>query len=393
MLRRLLLVLCGGLLPVLLLLLPAVASAAPVTVTLRIEGKTDTLYENAVTTDVRTIDVGDGSGPHTCDGTNNAANPTPGPTRGAAFAAAASGPGGFAFHGTYFASFEDVGFDTIAGQSVAYDPATSQFLVEYKNGVAASVGSCQDKIHSGDDVLYAYGTGSEQLLKLSGPVTVSPGATATLRVSDAVSNAPVAGAVVAGTSSGPDGTVRIALPGRGPTRLKASKPGTIRSNALTVCATDGADGACASTQCITNGRDGLCGTRDRTAPVSGIRGIAEGRRFAHGRGPRRLRAHVDADPSGLRIVKLRLTRTDHGRCTYFSGRSERFRPGRLSGGTRCGAKRGYWFGVGDDPDVDYLLPRRLPRGRYVLDVNAIDKAYNRDDGRQRGRNRIVFHVR
>jgi hypothetical protein len=29
----------------------------------------------------------------------------------------------------------------------------------------------------------------------------------------------------------------------------------------------------------------------------------------------------------------------------------------------------------------------------VLDVNAVDKAYNRDDARRRGANRIVFHVR
>jgi len=28
----------------------------------------------------------------------------------------------------------------------------------------------------------------------------------------------------------------------------------------------------------------------------------------------------------------------------------------------------------------------------VLDANAIDKAYNRDDKRRRGGNRIVFHV-
>jgi len=389
--RRLLLVLCGGLL--LVLCLPALAAAAPVTVDLRIEGRTDTLYEGTVTTDVRTIDVGDGSGAHTCDGTNNGANPTPGPTRGAAFVAGASGPGGFSFHGTWFASFQDASFDTIAGQSVAFDPVTNSFLVEYKNAVSALVGSCQDKIADGDDVLYAYGTGSEQLLKLSGPATVPAGGTATLRVSDAASNVPVAGATINGASTAADGTVTVVLPGRGPQRYKASKPGAIRSNSVTVCATDGADGACGTAQCVTSGNDGRCGTRDRKAPVAGIRGIAEGQRFARGKGPRRLRAHVDPDPSGLREVKLRLTRNDKGRCSYFSGRSERFRRGRLIGGSRCGAQHGYWFAVGDRQDVDYLLPRRLSRGRYVLDVTAVDKAGNRDAGRQRGRNRVVFYVR
>lgn len=389
--RRLLLGLCGGLW--LLLCLPALAASAPVTVNLRIEGKAATLYEAAVTTDVRTIDVGDGSGPHTCDGTNNGANPTPGPTRGAAFVAGASGPGGFTFHGTWFASFQDASFDTIAGQSVAYDPTTTSFLVEYKNAVASSVGSCQDKIAGGDDVLYAYGTGGEQLLKLSGPATVPPGGTATLRVSDAASNAPVAGATINGASTAADGTVNVVLPGRGPQRYKASKPGAIRSNGVTVCATDGADGACGTAQCVTSGNDGRCGTRDRTAPVSGIRGIREGQRFARKKGPRRLRAHVDPDPSGLRSVKLRLTRNDHRRCSYFSGPSERFRRNRLVRGKRCGAERGYWFEVGAESDIDYLLPRRLSRGRYVLDVTATDKAGNRDAVRQRGRNRVVFYVR
>ena len=389
--RRLLLSLCGGLL--LLLCLPALAASAPVTVNLRIEGKTATLYEGAVTTDVRTIDVGDGSGPHTCDGTNNRANPTPGPTRGAAFVAAATGPGGFSFHGSYFASFQDVSFDTIAGQSVAYDPTTTSYLVEYKNAAFSPRGSCQDKIAGGDDVLYAYGTGGEQLLKLSGPATVPPGGTATLRVTDAASNAPVAGATINGSSTAADGTVTVVLAAPGPQSFKASKPGAIRSNSVTVCATDGTDRACGTAQCVTSGNDGRCGTRDRKPPVTGIRGIAEGQRFARNKGPRRLRAHVDPDPSGLRAVKLRLTRNDKRRCSYFSGGAERFRRNRLIRGKRCGAERGYWFEVGADSEIDYLLPRRLSRGRYVLDVTAVDKAGNRDAGRQRGRNRVVFYVR
>jgi hypothetical protein len=49
--------------------------------------------------------------------------------------------------------------------------------------------------------------------------------------------------------------------------------------------------------------------------------------------------------------------------------------------------------VSDRASVDYLLPEKLPRGHYVLDVVAIDKALNRDGVRQRGRNRSVFDVR
>jgi hypothetical protein len=392
--RRLLLILIGGLL--LLLCIPALAAAAPVTVDLRIEGKTSTLYEGTVTTDVRPIDVGDGTGSHKCDGTNNAANPTPAPTRGAAFVAAAQGPGGFSFQGTWFDSFEDVSFETIAGQSVAYDPGPpGRYLVEYKNAASAFVGSCQDQISNGDDILYAYGTGAEQLLKLAGPATATPGATATLHVTDAATGTPVSGATVDGKTSAADGSVAFALAAPGPVTFKAAKDGAIRSNSVTVCATNGDDGACGSatpTPCVTTGKDGLCGTRDLTAPVASLLGIVDRKHYARKKGPRRLRAHVE-DPSGLLAVKLRLTRNaGGGHCTYFSGRSERFRPGRLITGSRCGATRGQWFKVGDDADVDYLLPKRLPRGRYVLDVNAIDKAYNRADKRKRGKNRIVFYV-
>lgn len=397
--HRVLAFLVGGLL--LALALPALAAAAPVTVNFRIEGKTRTLYEGRVTTDVGPIDVGDGTGPHACDGTTTPGVTVPAPTRGNAFFSAARGPGGFTFTGTF--TF-DLQFSVIAGDPVAFDPGTGEFLAEYKNGAFAAVGSCGDQIRSGDDVLYAYATGSEQLLKLSGPSIVAPGASAALTVTDAATGLPVAGADVGGVTSGPDGTVHPTLADRGPHPFKASKTGAIRSNRVDVCVTDGADGACSTTlagpatgtgaapvdaACATTGTDGLCGTRDSTAPSASISGIAEHRHFARGKGPRTLHVNVKPDVSGLLTVKLRLTRTDGPRCTYFSGRSERF---RIPRGAKCGADNGFWFAVGDREQTSYLLPRALPRGRYVLDANAIDKSFNRDDARRRGSNRVVFFV-
>jgi hypothetical protein len=84
-------------------------------------------------------------------------------------------------------------------------------------------------------------------------------------------------------------------------------------------------------------------------------------------------------------VRLKLTRRVGKRCWSFSGSRERFI------GQRC--RRGHWFKVGDTASFDYLLPEKLPRGRYVLDVLAVDKANNRDTNRRRGRNRAVFTVR
>ena len=42
---------------------------------------------------------------------------------------------------------------------------------------------------------------------------------------------------------------------------------------------------------------------------------------------------------------------------------------------RCG--RGSFLRIGDRADWSYLLPKRLGRGRYVLEAKAIDGAFNR----------------
>ncbi|HEX8159989.1 MAG TPA: hypothetical protein VF526_21630 [Solirubrobacteraceae bacterium] len=380
-----------------MLALPALGEAAPVRVSLRIEGKSKTLYEGPITTDTRTFPVGGIE--HKCDGTNAGASLTAGPTRGAAFAQAAGDPAtGFPFTATWSDQFEDVTFSSIAGEDVGFDPVSQAFLAEFRNGVGSRVGSCQEKISEGDEVLYAYAPFGSVVLKLTGPSAAKPGEPVTLKVIDAEKATAVAGATVGGQTTGADGTAQVTLNATGQASFKATKMGAIRSNSLVVCATGGSDGACgtsvpaaapneaATPSCLTSGRDGRCGSRDTSAPSIRILGIANGKRFARGKGPRRIRAVVNEDPSGLLATKLRLTRTDRGRCTYFSGRSERFKR------VRCGTAVG-WFRVGDQPQIDYLLPSALPRGRYVLDVNAIDKAYNRDDLRRRGVNRIVFYVR
>jgi hypothetical protein len=392
--RRLTIVLAGWLL--VMLALPALGVGAPATVTLRIEGKTTTLYEGSVTTDIRAFNIGGVD--HKCDGTNAMANPSPGPTRGAAFAQAAGDPTtGFAFSATWSDAYEDVSFSSVAGEDVTFDPVSQAFLAEFRNGVGSLVGSCQEKIADGDEILYAYAPFGDVVLRLTGPSSAKPGGPVTLKVTDAGTAAPIQGASVGGQTTGADGTAQVTPAAPGPASFKATRSGAIRSNAVVVCATDGTDGACGTsmapapgppaTPCLTSGRDGRCGTPDLTAPAIAIRGIADGKRFARGRGPRRIQAVVDPDTSGLLATKLRLTRTDGKRCTYFSGKSERFRP------ARCGAAGGSWFRVGDQLEIDYLLPSALPRGRYVLDLNAVDKAFNRDNARCRGANRVVFHVR
>ena len=137
--------------------------------------------------------------------------------------------------------------------------------------------------------------------------------------------------------------------------------------------------------CVTDGSDGACGTvvpsaPDTTAPAAAIAGIRDGQRFSRRRAPRELHGTASDDPSGLWAVKIRLTRKLGKTCWYFSGSKERFLK------RTCGKK--YAFKVGEQPEWSYLLPSRLPRGRYVLDAYAIDNAFNHGTTQ-----RVAFRVR
>ena len=356
-----------GLVAGLALLVAAPAAAAPVTVDLRIEGPSRTLFEAPVTTDVRTFKFTDDSTEHRCDGTaaeNQGSSPLPVPTRGAAVAEAAERTP-FSIRGQWFDSLGSPSFSEIDGENVEFDPATNHFLAEYKNAQAASLGSCGDPVQAGDDVLFAYGDGSERLLALTGPGSARPGETVSVKVADAGDGSAVGGAEVSGRVTGADGTAVVGpFSQRGNQDLKATKSGTIRSNRLRVCVSDGQDGFCATT--TPAGTPGAA--RDSTAPATLI-ALRDGATFSRRRAPRLLRGSVTPDPSGLRTVKLRLARRSGGRCSYFSGRRERLV------GTRCG--RAFWFAIGDRANWSYLLPARLPAGSYVLEAKAIDGAFNR----------------
>jgi hypothetical protein len=350
-------------------LLPATAVAAdPVTVNLRIEGATKTLFEGPVSTGVRDFRFTNDTTSHTCDGTPRLGGSSPAavPTRGAVLAEAAD-TAPFDLEGTWNDQFGP-SLTRIAGESVAFDPATNRFLAEYENGQFASVGACSDDSHTGDDVLFAYADGSETLLALSGPAQGTPGGSVTLKVTDAGSGAPVAGATVDGATSGADGTVTVGPLATAPHEdFKASKAGAIRSNRVRVCVTQ---------------HD--CATVDSGRPNSRVRGIRDGKVFRHGKGPRVLHGAIGAEPAGLRLVRMSLQRKVNGRCRAYSVPRERFLK------RRCGGHPS--FKVSTEGDFKYLLPKRLTRGRYDLRMIAVNRAGQRDRVR-RGLNRVVFTVR
>jgi hypothetical protein len=366
--------LAGLALAVLALLVPAsVAAAAPVTVNLRVEGSAATLFEGPVTTDAKpALATASSGGPHPCDVGENLTPPTA--TR-AGNPTTALADSGVSWDATFDPNFAD-----FLISRVGTDVAGTAFWGVAVNGQFPPLGGCQVPLNAGDDVLWVFDGFGKALLRLAGPTTATAGVPFLVTVRDQSTGAPVAGATVAGATTDAAGNASVTLTQPGSQRLKATAPAAVRSNALVVAVAGAGQAAGQVVAGIT------AGVVDRTAPRSRTFTPLNGHTYRRARfSPRTIRVRAGDSGSGIRNVKLRLTRRVGNRCSSYSGRRERFV------GAKCGS--GFFFTVSESAAVDYLLPEKLPRGHYVLDVVAIDKALNRDGVRQRGRNRSVFDVR
>jgi hypothetical protein len=364
----------------LLLALAAPAGAAgPANVTVRVEGSADTLVPRTTVRTTTTPVNKDGQAGHTCTGTS--------------VAGALEVATGGAWTATWSGSLKY--FVTgIKGEA----PSGADFFSLWINGRESQLGVCDAELQEGDDVLffvarcvagpppdYACQNPPVLPLVLTAPATATAGQPFTVRVTELASNgaaSPVSGATVSGggasAATGTDGTATLTLSASA--GVRATKDGRARSATVSVSV------APPVSRPVPPPPGPICACL--AVPSRGkILSIREGQRFARGRGPRTLRGTVSAT-SGVRLIRLRLTRNDRGRCQTFDGRRERFV--RIA---RCGATRGRWFSVGDRADWSYLLPSRLSRGRYVLDLEVTDAAGNRDTVLQRTRNRVVFYVR
>ena len=330
------------------------AWAAPVTVQLRVEGATTTLFEGPVTTDGKTI-AKDADGPQPCDGTNDAANPAPGPTMTSALDDGQRA-GAYTWSGDWSPSLSDFSVDRI-GPDVG-GPATMRYWGYALNYVAAGAGGCHVQVKAGDEVLFAYDFFSKvHTLRLTGPPSAVVGEPTTLRVIDGKDGAPVAGANVAGATTAGDGTARVTFSSPGIQRLKAERADSVRSNLLSIPVGTSIQAAAqaAPTRVV-----------DRTAPRIALTSLRRNARYR--RGPRTLAGSV-ADDGGILQAYFRLRRTARGGCSWYSAKRERFsRPGSC--------RRARFNRVGDRGSFSYLLPERLPRGRYLLEVKALDRALN-----------------
>jgi hypothetical protein len=207
------------------------ASAAPVSVNLRVEGAAQTIFDGPVTTDGHAITTPSSGGPHPCDGTNGGASTTPGPVATAALDDGAR-VNGFGWDATWSAGFSDFLVAQVGGES----QTTTQFWGYLVNFAFPSVGGCQQKVSQGDEVLWVFDAFNKtRALKLSGPGSATTGSPVTVQVVDGADGSPQAGATVNGSPTGADGRATLSFTAPGIYRLKAERADAVRSNRVILC--------------------------------------------------------------------------------------------------------------------------------------------------------------
>ena len=206
---------------------------------MRVEGATHTIFEGPVITDVHQVKTPSDIQPRTCDG-SSVGNPSA-PTAIGALDDAARGGSGFSWDALWDASFNDyypflrIGPDAI--------DSNTHYLAFYLNWAFADTGGCGQHVKQGDDVVFAYEDfEASPLLRLTGPGTATTGENVSFKVVDGLTSAPQAAVSVGGATTGADGTATLSFAQRGIYRLKADKPGAIRSNTVVLCVDPGGRG-------------------------------------------------------------------------------------------------------------------------------------------------------
>ena len=204
-----------GLLAVLLLAVDSGASAlaAPITVNLRVEGSTTTLYEGPVSTAAATFETPSSAGTHPCDYASNgpeggfADEGTPSGTPTTALRDAALGSG-LAFDAKWFGGASGSSepgdfFITKVGPDANGGAPTFPSWGYAVNFAVANVGGCQIRLAPGNEVLWAYNYNNlAHFLALSGPASAEAGAPFTVHVADGQTGEPIAGASIGELAGG-----------------------------------------------------------------------------------------------------------------------------------------------------------------------------------------------
>lgn len=402
--------LCAALL--ITLLASACAQATPITVNLRVEGSSATLFEGPITTEAEAISTPSSAGSHLCDVKDNGSNGDFGVSSGTPTTAlhAAAVAQGLNFDATWSSEYNDflvteVGPDANGG---APEYPSWGYAVNY---TTAGVGGCQFQLAPGSEVLWAYNYFNlSHLLSLTGPAGANAGSPITVHVVDGQTGAAIVGAAIGEDIAGvtttvpgssltnAEGNATVTLAHTGTVKLKATQPESVRSNAIDVCVHNGNDGTCGTqvvpSACAVALGAGECGgpltihTVTPPPPVADTAiagGVKSGRVYSRRHAPRVLSGVVNVSGNGtLRNVQISLERRAGRRCFVFSGVRETFVR------ARCGVTR--FFSVGSTESFSYLLPAALPAGHYVYDIEAIDDA-GLPTKLVAGTSHVVFYVR
>jgi len=385
------------------------ALASPVTVQLRIEGSTKTLFEGPITTEPETFATKSSNGTHPCNyhengtagGFENEGIYSGTPTTALRDGALAAG---LAFDATWYGSGAEKNgnpgdfFVTQVGSDINESSGSYASWGYAVNDLTAPVGGCQIALSPGSEVLWAYNYFNlEHRLKLAGPATADLGVAVTVHVTDGQTGSPLAGMSIGEEHEGVTSTIpsspatnaqgeaSIVLSHTGTVALKAQGPSAVRSNAVSICVHNGNDGTCQTTKPAVPPIPHTTQTPPPGPDVAEILGVAPGHIYLGHSAPRILRGEVKVPVGGtLRDVRISLERRAGGRCFAFSDLRARFVR------SRCGTTA--FFSVGSSLSFSYLLPARLPAGRYVYDIEALNSAGS-PTPLSPGTSHVVFRVR
>lgn len=366
----------------------AVRAAGPASVTVRVEGTTETkLPPTQVTTTTEPV-VKDGVAEDSCPGTS-------------ALGALQLGTAGN-WSGPWEPKFRQYEIASIEGESHPF--FSGEYWNLWINHVSSEKGACEAEPQSGQEVLLAPCSETSECpgtLGIEAPASAGVGESVqvTIEKYDATGHAsPISGATVTGATmhTNASGQTIVTFSSGGEVTVRAEAADAIRTEAI-VCVHHGNDGTCGFPASSGGGAGGIAGGSGvagsrSTAPfaiVARATGVREGRVYPPAEAPRLLKGKVNVT-TGLKDVKLRLTRMQRlsgggHRCAYYDGSTERFRS------MRCGAANGKFFAVGSAASFSYLLPSALAPGRYVLDIQATDAAGDTTT-LARGSSRVVFYV-
>lgn len=329
--------------------------AASADVRVRIEGVDRTLFDRVVRTDGHDVRASSDTQARHCDGTNNGAHSSTGPTATAATADALATLGQ-GFDGQWFPGYEDYFIRQLGPEREDNDALWWWGILVDR--VFSPAGGCQTRVADGDEVLWADDAFSNRpflwlaaaattpTVLVDTPLTMSVSATNASPSNPDTTGAPYPGARVAaatvngqpapagvadpGTSAA-DGSATVTFHQSGWQRLKARGPGAgahpvaIASNSLDVCVEAAPGAGCAGTP---PSRQPV--SPSTTAPPGGGGGGGGAPGGDRARGPGRGTA---ARPAWLRRFAAGTLRDDRARGLLRQGSWQRVRSATAWDGT------------------------------------------------------------